>query len=73
MNISTSVAPVGAISRMVTVTSDIELHEDTIWAIAAQALATSEGLRVQRLSRDYEAYDIRRGEGTTYIARFEGL
>lgn len=76
MNISTSVAVEGT-DRLVTVTSDIELHEDTVWSIASQALATAEGLPVHRLSRHFEAYEIRSFNNkftrTPYVARFADL
>lgn len=74
MNITTEVhtdAKRGTV--LVSVVSSIALHEDTIWAIAAQAVAADKGLRVERLSRSYEAYDFTTGENNSYTARFEAL
>lgn len=72
MNISTSITVEGT-AHLVTVTSDIELHEDTVWAVASQALAVEERISFSHLSRYLEAYEIRQGESKTYVARFVEL
>lgn len=55
------------------ISSDIDLHPDTIWALANEALANADGQSVSHLSRVWEAYDILQGESGSYAARYQKL
>lgn len=75
VNISATVTSTQGLTFLVTVTSNIDLNEDVIWAVAGQALATDQGTSYSRLSRSFEAWtlkEIRTTDGSfTTVARFE--
>lgn len=58
MNITTSAVTEAAGDIKVTIKSSVQLHPDTIWAVASQACADQAAVSVSRLSRYHEANQL---------------
>lgn len=58
MNITASAVTESNGTIKVTINSSVQLHPDTLWAVASQACADYAGVTVSRLSRFYEANQL---------------